>query len=82
MNSPLNPNAAEFVPVSPPCGLVENKTPLKAIPPGLLDDIASSPSWPNMDAVVVPDVDTFLEGAKARPSDVALDPSVEPFVVC
>jgi len=76
MNSVLNPDAAEFVLPEGPV------TPVKAVPRDLLDDkVIHSPTWANMDSVVVPPIENFLEEAKNRPGDIELDPNVEPFEV-
>lgn len=76
MNTQLNPDAAEFFPVTPVTNPVEaelQKTPLRSIPSNVNDIIASSPKWNDMDDVVVPDEFAFMSEIKSRPSNLFED---------
>ncbi|KAK6625475.1 hypothetical protein RUM43_005773 [Polyplax serrata] len=71
MNSPLNPDAAEFIPVSP-VGVGEEypETPVKNVPYELTDIVASSPNWATMENVALPEESEFLKEIKSRPSNL------------
>lgn len=77
MNSPLNPDAAEFIPVFPTATSEEYspETPVKSVPHDLSDIVASSPNWMHMENVTVPEESTFLEDIKSRPTNVFEDVS-------
>ncbi|EEB14724.1 protein p60 precursor, putative [Pediculus humanus corporis] len=81
MNSPLNPDAAEFIPVSPMSAPGEKyltETPVKNIPHDLSDIIASSPNWSNMESVTVPEESTFMRDIKSRPSNLFEEAQLSP----